>query len=434
MNIVYLHCHDAGRFVSPGGGPPVTPNLEAFARDAVVFRQAFCCAPTCSPSRAALLTGISAHESGMLGLVHRGFRLADPSRHLAARLRDTGILTALAGVQHELTAPQLPLAYEEALPHDGAPTASPDDFAVARWAAGFVRRRHGRPFFLSCGFTWPHREFPPADPDLEAAAFALPPRLPNDPTVRRDYAGFLTAVRRMDRAAGAVLEALADAGRMRDTLVLFTTDHGAPFPMGKCSLTDGGMGVALVIRPPVASRSATVDALVSHLEVAPTLFDYLGRPAPAWYQGSSLRPMIDGGTTPVRREVFAEINFHAAYEPARCVRTGRHKLIRYFDDDTSPRLSNIDASPTKEIWRTTNEARRPRDRIQLYDLVNDPLERDNLAESPAHAAIHEDLERRLRQWMTQTNDPLLDGPLVRPPGARVNAPESPSPVEGPYET
>ena len=100
-NILYLHSHDTGRYVQPYGHAVPTPHLQRLAEEGCLFRQAFCAAPTCSPSRAALLTGQCAHSSGMLGLAHRGFALRDGGQHLAQVLRAAGYHTALAGVQHE---------------------------------------------------------------------------------------------------------------------------------------------------------------------------------------------------------------------------------------------------------------------------------------------------------------------------------------------
>ena len=91
MNILYLHAHDAGRFISPYEEGMPTPCLEKLAREGTVFTNAHCAAPTCSPSRAALLTGSSPHEAGMLGLAHRGFSLRNPERHLAALLQQSGL-------------------------------------------------------------------------------------------------------------------------------------------------------------------------------------------------------------------------------------------------------------------------------------------------------------------------------------------------------
>ena len=101
MNILYIHTHDSGRMVSPYGVNAPTDNLLAFARDAAVFTQAYCAGPTCSPSRAALLTGTYPHQNGMLGLAQRGFGLTDYRRHLAQFLGRHGYHTVLCGIQHE---------------------------------------------------------------------------------------------------------------------------------------------------------------------------------------------------------------------------------------------------------------------------------------------------------------------------------------------
>ena len=100
-NIILIHTHDSGRLLSPYGYDIPTDNLKRFAADSVLFRKCFCAAPTCSPSRSAMLTGCSAHESGMIGLAHRGFSLAETGRHLSSYLRGNVYRTVLCGIQHE---------------------------------------------------------------------------------------------------------------------------------------------------------------------------------------------------------------------------------------------------------------------------------------------------------------------------------------------
>ena len=99
-NILYIHSHDTGRYIQPFGHAMPTPNFQRLAEQGVLFRQAFCANPTCSPSRAALLTGQWPHSCGMLGLAHRGFRLNDYSHHLVQTLKKAGYTTALSGFQH----------------------------------------------------------------------------------------------------------------------------------------------------------------------------------------------------------------------------------------------------------------------------------------------------------------------------------------------
>src|SRR5579859_5732051 len=82
LNIVYIHSHDSGRYLQPYGHAVPTPNIQRLASEGMLFRRAFSAAPTCSPSRSALLTGQCPHQNGMLGLAHRGFALNDYRKHI----------------------------------------------------------------------------------------------------------------------------------------------------------------------------------------------------------------------------------------------------------------------------------------------------------------------------------------------------------------
>lgn len=353
-NILYLHCHDAGRYLSPYGYALPTPNLHAFAARATLFRQAYCAGPTCSPSRAALLTGRYPHEAGMLGLAHRGFGLKDPRQHLAAFLKRHGYETVLSGIQHEFHEDHHPAeeVYDRMLPwpetiHGDKTKMDP---AIAQNAADFLRetKDNDAPFFLSCGFVFPHRAFVPND--RFNPNYVMPPAcLPDTPEMRKDWSEYMRTVEIMDEAAGKVLDALRASGRDKDTIVIFTTDHGVAFPWMKCNLYDAGMGVALMIDfPDNPRRGHAVDSLVSHLELFPTLCDYLGFTPPEGLRGHSLRPLFDGEAEELRDEVFSEVTYHAGYEPKRAVRTRRYKLIRWYDNDPTPVLANCDDGYAKE--------------------------------------------------------------------------------------
>src|SRR5215216_2130018 len=130
-NVLYLHSHDTGRYLQPYGHACETPNLQRLAEEGVLFRNAFSAAPTCSPSRAALLTGQSPHSAGMLGLAHRGFRLRDPSQHIAHVLTNHGFATTLIGMQHVTDGDPRETGYAEVL--------SQDDMSVAAVAPRAVR-------------------------------------------------------------------------------------------------------------------------------------------------------------------------------------------------------------------------------------------------------------------------------------------------------
>ena len=326
-NILYLHSHDSGRYVQPMGYAVPTPNIQKLAEEGVLFRRSFCAAPTCSPSRAALLTGQSAHSSGMLGLAHRGFALHDDGQHLAAVLRGAGYHTVLAGMQHVGSNPAA-IGYAEELAHESRQARD-----VSAAAVHFLDDRPAGPFFLDVGYSETHLAFPQRP--ASAARYVRPPDpLPDTPEIRQMTAGYHESARRMDEGHGCVLAALERNGLAHNTLVVCTTDHGVAFPGMKCHLTDHGMGVFLIVRAPGGFLGGQVcDALVSQVDLYPTICELAGIAAPPWLQGTSLTPLVTGGAGAVREEAFAEVSYHAAYEPQRAVRTDRWKYIRRFDDD-----------------------------------------------------------------------------------------------------
>lgn len=426
-NILYIHSHDTGRFTQPYGHAVPTPNLQKLAEQGMLFRNAFSAAPTCSPSRAALLTGQCSHSSGMLGLAHRGFSLNDYTQHIVHTLKAAGYTTALSGVQHVVAAKQIAkIGYDQLLsPNGRAPVA-------AAAAVEFLKSAPKQPFFLDVGFTETHRDYPPAGP-LEDERYCRPPAvLPDTAQTRKDMAQFKASARIMDNAVGQVLQALADAGLAEQTLVISTTDHGIAFPTMKCSLTDDGIGVMLTMRGPGGFSGGKVcDALVSHVDVFPTICDLLQIKHPAWLQGHSLMPLLDGKTTEIRDAIFAEVTFHAAYEPKRAVRTKRWKYIRRFDDRKGPNLPNCDDGPSKAMWVEQGWRTQPAAHEALFDLMFDPSERRNLIDDPTVQPALKDMRARLERWMKETNDPLLKGPVPPPPGSLVNDPDGLSPREKP---
>lgn len=423
-NILYIHSHDTGRYVQPYGRAVGTPNIQRLAEQGVLFRRAFCAAPTCSPSRAALLTGQSAHSSGMIGLAHRGFRLRDYRRLLSFTLADARFHTALVGVQHVATDRSI-LGYHELLK---APSASAAD--VAPEAVRFLRQGPPQPFFLDVGFFETHREFPTPGPEDDPRYCPPAPTVPDTPDTRRDMAAFRASARALDRGVGTVLQALDEAGLAENTLVICTTDHGIAFPGMKCNLTDHGIGVMLIMRGPEGFAGGRVcDAMVSHIDVYPTVCGLLGlEPAP-WLEGRSLLPIVRGEADEVNEEVFAEVTYHAAYEPQRAVRTHRWKYIRRFGGRQTPVLPNCDDSPSKDVWMNHGWAHRRMEQEQLYDLVFDPGEVCNLADDPTYRDVLADMRSRLQRWMEKTEDPLLLGDVPAPPGAEVNDPNGVSPQE-----
>ena len=423
-NILYIHSHDTGRYIEPYGYQVRTPNLKKLAAEGMLFRQAFDAAPTCSPSRAALLTGQCPHKNGMLGLAHRGFSLNDYNRHLLHWLRPYGYHSALAGVQH-IAKDSKRIGYDEII---GTKSNRAADVAPA--AAEFLKRAPKQPFFLDAGFFETHRVFHQPGPNQDLRYTEPPVPIADSPETRADMAAFCASAEALDDAVGTVLTALETAGLGRNTLVISTTDHGVAFPAMKCNLTVHGSSVYLILRGPGGFEGGKVcDAMVSHMDLYPTVCELLRIDKPEWLEGKSLMPLIHGEAQEIHDELFAEVNYHAAYEPKRAVRTKRWNYIRHYGDKHTPVLPNCDDGPSKTMWLKNGWRDAVVPKELLFDTVFDPNETRNLAEDPSQASVLADMRQRLDKWMQRTDDPLLKGPVAAPAGAVVNDPDGVSPQE-----
>jgi len=423
-NILYLHSHDTGRFIQPYGHQVPTPNIQRLADQGLLFRKAYCAAPTCSGSRSALLTGQFPHSNGMMGLAHRGFELNDYGHHIVHTLRAAGYWSGLIGEQHLSKDPEM-LGYDHVVESD---TNHVDYVAPA--AVELIAKAPPQPFFLSVGFFETHREyFEPTS--VRDALYSLPPdNLPDTPETRRDMASYKASARSLDQGVGSVLNALDEHDLADDTLVILTTDHGLAFPGAKGTLYDRGIGVLLIMRGPGGAHGGRVsNALVSQVDLFPTICELAGIEPPARLQGRSLLPVMRREAEEVNDAVFAELTFHAAYEPVRAVRTERWKYIRRFGDRLRPVLPNVDDSPTKDLLLADGWGDVELPREALHDLRFDPVEAHNLIDAPHCAAIADELRGRLDTWMRETEDPLLDGPVPAPEGAELNSPDQVSPAE-----
>jgi len=427
-NILYIHSHDTGRFTSPYGYQVPTPNLQRLASKGIVFRQAFCAAPTCSPSRASLLTGACPHSNGMLGLAHRGFALNDYRQHIIHTLRrEAGYRSTLIGLQHIANDPHV-IGYDQVrvIPGNRVEHVTPA-------AVQFLSSKPRQPFWLTAGYFETHREYRKAEAEDNWRYNQPPHPIPDVPTTRRDMADFHATVRKLDAGVGEVLTALEAAGLAENTLVISTTDHGTSFPNMKCNLYDGGMGVHMVLRGPGPFLGGKAcDAMISQLDLYPTLCDWLRIPPPKWLQGRSFLPVLRGEVSEINEAVFSEVNYHAAYEPKRAVRTKELKYIRHYGNYNHPVLPNCDNGLSKTLWVENGWAKQIVPREELYNLIFDPNEQNNLIADSSSRSTLEQLRKRMDEWMITTNDPLLHGPVKAPSGARVTPMDAVSPNDNMY--
>jgi N-sulfoglucosamine sulfohydrolase len=413
-HILFITCHDLGRHLGCYGVSSVrTATLDRLAAEGARFTRSFCTSPGCSPSRAAIATGRYPHCNGVLGLAHAhfGWGLSPGERHIASLLDEHGYYPVLFGLQH-VTLQVETLGFREV--HAERPAD-----AVAAGLERFLaeRPRNRAPLYLEVNFFEPHRpyDFGGVQPDTERGV-TVPPYLPDREDVRAELALMQGAIHKVDTAVARMLAALEGAGLLEETVVVFTVDHGIAFPRAKGTLYDAGIETALLFRGPRWGIPAgvTPEGLVSNVDLLPTLLELAGAPVPPNVQGRSLLPALRGEGGTGRTEVYAEKTLHNEYDPLRCVRTDRHKLIARFEV-ANPIEAPADVMRSPAYPPMIPEVISPSGaNFELYDLEADPLERTNLAGSPELAEVQAELTRRLARWMRETGDPLLQGPVASP--------------------
>ena len=432
-NIIYIHSHDTGRYVQPYGQAIPTPNIQKLSEDGVLFKNAFCANPTCSPSRAALLTGQWAHSCGMGGLANRGWSLPVPEHLIPHTLNKAGYETALAGFQHVVRNVE-DTGYQRILSKENGKSGAEER------ACAFLNEKHDSPFFLDIGFGETHRKAkgfdPPPDgePKTDPRYVKPPPTFPDTPETRQDMAEYIDSARRLDWKMGQVFDTLKNNGLAKNTLVICTTDHGLAFPRMKCHVTDHGIGVMLIIRGPGGfDGGKVIDGLVSQIDLFPTICELAEVDPPDWLQGYSVLPLVRGKEEEIRDAVYAEVNYHCCYEPQRAIRTKRWKYIRRYDNAKQWALPNCDDSISKTFMMDNGWIDQSVESERLYDVVFDPSEAHNLVEDTKYNDVLVEMRGKLEQWRSETNDPVSDTQIMIPPDTAVlNDPSDVSPGDKHY--
>ena len=430
-NVVLIHCHDLGQYLGCYGVDVETPNIDALAAEGALFENHFVTAPQCSPSRGSLMSGCHPHVNGLMGLAHGDWELDDTERILPEYLGEAGYETHLFGLQH-ISQDTDRLGYDyvhsEGNLYPGvSPVVHQSNRArnVADVFTGFLERGGvDDPLFASVGFFELHRveesngrygfdadHYVVDDPD------EVPPLqyLPDRRGIRRDLAEMRGMVTALDDAVGRIRETLQTTGLDEKTLLVFTTEHGIAFPRAKGSCYDPGIeGVLILSHPELATDGHRYDELISNVDVLPTILDVVGAEIPERVDGRSFRPLLAGETYNEREEIFAEMTWHDMYNPVRAIRTDRYKYVKNFWHLPKVYLTrDIFASEAgREVRESFGVPPRPYE--ELYDLAEAPQEDDNVVDEPRYADVRARLADRLRQWMIDTDDPLLDGPI--PPG------------------
>ena len=429
-NVLLLVSDDQGLDLGCYGVPIRTPRIDALARSGTRFTQGFAAVSSCSPSRAVINTGLYTHQNGMYGLQHDVHHqsLLPGIETLPSLLRRAGYATALVGKKH--VGPDSAFPYEVELVPERSGIRDVRELAIA--ASSFIRSSNDRPFFVTVAYSDPHRAavdygndraWPGVRPvTYDPRHVIIPSHLPDLPAVRQDLAEYYESLSRLDVGVGMILDDLDEIGRGEDTLVIFLSDNGRPFPGAKTNLYDPGLHLPLIIRAP-GMGGAVNDAMVSWTDIMPTVLDWTGVAPPATYQlsGKSLLPILGKTGDPSRNVVFASHDFHEInqYYPMRAIRTRTHSYVLNLawqlpypiagDVAGSPSWKAISADPTIRLGRRTQAAYLQRPAEELYDLTRDPDELVNVAADPAYANVKAELAERLRATRAATKDPWLAG-------------------------
>jgi arylsulfatase A-like enzyme len=360
------------------------------------------------------MTGLYPHRNGLMGLAHSGWELNEDVRCLPHYLNDVGYQTHLFGLQHESGRAER-LGYGRTHPSGGKA------LEVARLVAQFLREHAAsgdrQPFCLNAGLFEPHRPYRQEGYRSDDPAEVAPlPWLPDRPGIRQDIADLNGLVRAVDEAVSLIGGALSETGLDRLTLLIFTTDHGLAMPRAKGTCYEPGLRTVLVTRLPGRFDAGRREsALLTNCDLLPTILDLAGAPPVEGLDGRSFLGLLDGGEYQPRDSVFSEMTWHDKYNPMRGVRTERYKYILNFGDRPLVflPLDIYRGRAGEEVRDEYYASSRPQE--ELYDLTADPLEQHNLAQAPPYPGLLEELRARVQQWMQESDDPLLRGPVAPTP-------------------
>jgi N-sulfoglucosamine sulfohydrolase len=431
-NVVLIVADDLGRQLGCYSDKVArTPHLDGLAADGTRFDSAFCTASSCSPSRSVILTGLQNHTNGQYGLQHdtHNFSTRPFVKPLPMLLKNAGYRTCSIGKVH--VQPEELYRFEK-YANDGI-AGGRNAVRMAENAEKFIREDDTRPFFIYFCPTDPHRaqtgfanetEYPGIKPEkFDPAEIVVPHYLPDQREVRQELAEYYQSISRVDQGVGRLISALKATSHLDDTLILFLSDNGPPFPGAKTNLYDAGTRLPLIIRSPEQkARGIVSQAMVDWTDLVPTIlaFTEVKPPAPPHLlRGRTLLTILENAEPKGWDEIYQSHSFHEVtmYYPMRSIRTRKYRYILNLAHELPyPFASDLFDSPTWQASLKRHdtqygsrmvEAYVHRPRVELYDIESDPQEVANLAGRPEYVKVLTELQEKLFVWQTQTRDPWL---------------------------
>ncbi|MEZ6058589.1 MAG: sulfatase [Planctomycetaceae bacterium] len=411
--VVYLADDlSAGDLAVYGGKSISTPAIDKLAADGLTFERAFVASPSCAPSRAALLTGLMPARNGA---EENHTYPREGILRLPRVLNQLGYQTAAFGkVAHARSA--------KSYGFDTIELAS-DIPEVRENVKNFLtNRKDTRPLALFVGVSNPHVPWP-SESTVDPKLLTLPPKHLDTPRTRVQRSRYLQEVKDLDAYLGELRE-LTDRHLAKDKIFVFSSDHGAQFPFGKWTLYDEGVRVPLIIaRKGEIEAGRRTDAMVSWIDIIPTLIDVAGGKVPKNLDGRSFAAVLRGDISTHRFRVFTthsgdrKMNVYLS----RSIRTEQYKLIwnphpefaytshidlllretsgDYFKEWTD--LAQTDEHAAKVV-----ASHHGRPEYELYDLQKDPHEQTNVWSHPDLVQVQHDLVVELLGWIKEQGDEL----------------------------
>jgi uncharacterized sulfatase len=391
-----------------------TPNMQRLAEAGLTFTRAFVASPSCAPSRAALLTGLMPARNGAEA---NHSKPRAEIKKWPAYFHDLGYeVVAFGKVSHYKHTADYGF---DSFAHD----TFHDDAAIPA-AVKYLRERPSsdKPLCLCVGTNWPHVPWPEDASGYDPASLSLPAGSVDTPETRAWRARYAAAVTKADSDLGAVYDVVRDT-LGKETLFVFTSDHGAQWPFGKWNCYDAGLRVPLIVSWTGVVRPGTrTDAMVSWVDLLPTLLAAAGGQPPDDLDGRSFLPVLRGETGKHRDRIFATHSGDGRWNiyPIRCIRDERWKLILNLHPEFAF-TTHIDLAQPKDgrsfwdSWAAAADRGDPqaaasvnryyrRPALELYDLESDPHEQHNLAADPHYAEQVQSLRSQLEAWMRTQGD------------------------------
>lgn len=449
LNVVLILADDQGGHLSSMGTKGIsTPNVDALAKEGMQFSNAFAVVPSCSPSRSAINTGMYPHANGHWRNTITP-KLSDPEIEFgrsSTRVDKVGIheyIQTLPEILHQNgyytgITQKFHMSPPWKFPYSEKNTVHNDPREYESFIKEFVKNAGEKPFFIQANISPPHRsfeshmrKFPEYLPNIED--IQVPEYLANTPKMRQDLQKYYGSVQLADACAGAIVKALRKSGVYENTLIIYTSDHGEPYHRAKASAYYAGLHVPFVVSGPGVEKNIKNDALISLIDIMPTILDALNIEAPNTVQGKSLMPVFTRNKSSVegREYVFGEHNSHGPnrkeHYPSRMVFDGKFYYIRNLMPDKSYLLpddlkvkkgwgnqsyeATLEAENTHPIqFQLLKNLESGRPPEELYDMQNDPGQLHNLISEESYKSKIEELRVVLDNWRKETGD-MADDPV-----------------------